>query len=218
MAMNNYRRDERSKRREHSASQASYNDYLRNFYSPTSEAYALPAPKEYPASPEYPETYPNRDTRKPAKRAKRVRKSKKKAVHLEYVHSTEKEKHLSFMSVVLFFFLFSGALVSLLTFAAVGMKNIELNDLKAGLKETKEIRENLIADISQGIDLAKIEQTAVNKLHMSKPKDYQIIEVSVPKQTYFVQYEAETEIEPIETGVKSILDLLNINWIDANGK
>ena len=56
----------------------------------------------------------------------------------------------------------------------------------------------LASEISDTINLDYIEERAVNELGMTEPQGYQIKTISVPEQSYTVQYsESESEMPEV---------------------
>lgn len=61
--------------------------------------------------------------------------------------------------------------------------------LQERLEAAQEDREYIELSIEEGIDLYKIQQEAM-KLGLQMPAEYQIVEISVPKDSYTVQYDS----------------------------
>lgn len=91
--------------------------------------------------------------------------------------------------------IFAGCIVMMMFNATITEKQENIKQLNYQLNTLKEENLSLEADISAQLDLKYIEKEATERLGMSKPADYQIVYIDVPKSNYTVQYDVETEID-----------------------
>ncbi len=164
------RRDGDRYRREQYSSRVYRNNYL---YNNTSEAYELYAE---------PEVYTAPQSRR--KRAKRVKELEK---------STERMP----LSMLKVFVCIGTVFVMTLGFvnitASNSAKQRELLDLKDKLETINENNAYLETQLNETIDLKRIETIAETRLGMTKPKSYQIKYIDVPKESYTVQYDNDSQ-------------------------
>ncbi len=72
----------------------------------------------------------------------------------------------------------------------------QISSLKDELSTLQNENIVLASEISDTINLDYIENRAVNELGMSEPQSYQIKTISVPEQSYTVQYSDSSEELP----------------------
>ncbi len=136
------------------------------YYSRTSEAFAVD-----PVQPE--ELRPRR--RPLPRRAKIVR--------YKLVNEGKKISLLAMLTVIL---IFSGLLSVASFFTMISEKQSEISGLSNLHKKLQEANLITQAQIAQGCDLKEIEQIAIGRLGMDRPKPHQIAYITVPKQDYVV--------------------------------
>ena len=111
-------------------------------------------------------------------------------------------------------FVFSGCIVTMASYAAVDGQRVSNNALKTELSTLKNQNSELQAKIADETDLTYIEQEARGRLGMTEPQPYQLVYISVPQQSYTVQYEAGSEEQEEGFGpdefVNTLKDILNI--------
>lgn len=127
------------------------------------------------------------------KNIKNVRIVKDIKPTVKYKYEIDKNNKLSFATWLSISVIFIGSIVCLYFNASITQKIQNINDI--GKKTTKqgEINANLLVKISNSYDLINIERIASTKLGMSKPQEYQIISIDVPKESYIVQYSTKNE-------------------------
>ncbi|MGN1318416.1 MAG: hypothetical protein ACI4VF_05315 [Lachnospirales bacterium] len=87
--------------------------------------------------------------------------------------------------------IFCFVLTLLCVYASNSAMRTDLVELQDRLVQTKEDNEYIEVSIEENLDLDKIQSEAM-KLGLQMPAEYQIVEINVPKDSYTVQYEAET--------------------------
>lgn len=175
-----------------------YNSFIQNgYYSYTSEAYKL-------AEAAAEESAPVR--RKVKANPTPVKKPRHKQ-RPEYVMVAAPLRRMSFLSVFTMFVLLAGSFACLFSFAMISQKQLEINRLGKELKTSKEKVISLAADTETLYTAEEISTLAQTKLGMSKPKDYQIVEIEIPRTSYFVQYDYVSEPEPVKLSLAGIIEL-----------
>ncbi len=92
--------------------------------------------------------------------------------------------------------IFCFVLTLLCLYASNSSLKTRLVELQDRLVATQEDNEYIRITIEDNLDLAKIQEQAM-KLGLQLPAEYQIMEISVPKDSYAVQYESK-EVEKDE--------------------
>lgn len=69
----------------------------------------------------------------------------------------------------------------------------EIASLQSELNELKEDNYYLESEFDNNLNLDYIEEVAINKLGMQKPSSYQIKYINVPKQSYTILYDTESQ-------------------------
>ena len=91
---------------------------------------------------------------------------------------------------------FFGCVVTITAVSSVAEMRYQISSLKNELSTIQNENIVLASEISDTINLDYIENRAVNELGMSEPQSYQIKTISVPEQSYTVQYSDETSEVP----------------------
>lgn len=164
------RRNGNQNRTNYYSSRVYRNNYI---YNNTSEAYELYTEPEVYSEP------------------KRHRKRAKKAKELE--KSTE-TMPLGMLKVFVCIGVAFGMTIGFLNVTASNSaRQTELLELKENLETINENNAYLETQLNETIDLKRIESIAETRLGMTKPKSYQIKYIDVPKESYTVQYDTDSE-------------------------
>jgi len=100
-------------------------------------------------------------------------------------HDAKKIK-VSFPSVISLIIIFAGALGVVLMSPATSNGSAALASVNSAIAAEQQNIDSLRAQLTVTQNLAEIEDIAVNKLGMTRPKPYQIIHIDVPRQSYVV--------------------------------
>ncbi len=93
--------------------------------------------------------------------------------------------------------------------AAVSRQRVTNQDLNAQIIALKSQNHTIETELAEKIDLEYIEEQATTRLGMAEPQPYQIMYISVPKESYTVQYDVASAPEEEEEGF-SLSSLLQI--------
>ena len=175
----------------------SYDRYLQSgYYSYSSQAHQLEEVEE-----EY------REYARPKRRPAPARKTKGKNVRRAKVQrGTPKPKTVyeldlqnrrvfsptTFLLVAVFFL---GVFAWLISMAYADQTRFTLSSAQNTLKTIQQENTVLEKDLYEGYDLVEIEQIATTRLNMTKPEEYQLVVVNVPRASYSVQYEDVPETQ-----------------------
>lgn len=88
--------------------------------------------------------------------------------------------------------LFAGALVFMGMHVRVINEGVELRREKTELADLKSTNAMLQSELTEQIDLDYVKEQATTRLSMSEPQSFQVVYIDVPKQSYTVQYAADT--------------------------
>lgn len=91
---------------------------------------------------------------------------------------------------------FVGCVLTITAVSSVAQMRYKITELKEDLSVIQNENIVLASEISDTINLDYIEDRAINELGMSKPQAYQIRTISVPEQSYTVQYKETEDVEP----------------------
>ncbi len=91
---------------------------------------------------------------------------------------------------------FFGCVLTITAISSVAEMRYQITELKEELSVVQNENIVLASEISDTINLDYIEDRAVNELGMAEPQSYQIKNISVPEQSYTVQYSEETNDTP----------------------
>ncbi len=170
-----------------------------NYYQATANAWDLNTLERYDR------------VRKP--RTEDIKKTKKKVkfkrkVKSVYKNVGETQHKVSPLTIASICLVFVYAIGLVLSFAFISNKQIQISNLNKELDKLK--NQNIIteADISKNIDIKKIEEIAINKLKMGKPKPHQIKHIEVTKQGYSKKTDLPTETISSKTIFGEIYELI----------
>jgi len=102
---------------------------------------------------------------------------------------------------------FLGCFVTMASYASVAEQRVANTKLSDQLIALQNENASLQAEITDKVDLAYIEDEAVNRLGMAEPQPYQIMYIDVPKQSYTVQYGAVESEKKDKFSIASIVSL-----------
>lgn len=91
---------------------------------------------------------------------------------------------------------FFGCVLTITAISSVAEMRFQITQLKEELSVIQNENIVLASDISDTINLDYIEDRAINELGMAEPQSYQIKNISVPEQSYTVQYSETAEEAP----------------------
>ncbi len=146
-----------------------------NQYANVSEAY------DFSDMPET--TYGN--TNRQVKRRVTTRKVRRKRI--VFLYKNDNAVSLSLYAIATVMFIFVLALGVVCSFATITEKQMKVASAKTELKKMRDANIQLRTEIAQSLKLDEIEFLATTKLGMTKPQAYQIVHISVPKQSYVIQ-------------------------------
>ena len=190
-----------------------YERYIQGggYYSHTSQAYKLEAYAQ-PAE-EYEPPRRKRQAPSPAVKARPPKRAKKGKVQRgtpkpQTVYKINMQNHRAFspMGFLMIAVVFGGILAWVVSTAHADQRRYALTAAQNALKTIKQENSDLQKDLYEGYDLAEIAYLAAAKLGMTKPEEHQIVHVSVPKQSYSVQYD-----NPVEND--SVLSSFNLSTL-----
>ncbi|GFI62382.1 cell division protein FtsL [Clostridiales bacterium] len=93
---------------------------------------------------------------------------------------------------------FFGCVITITATSSVSEMRFKISDLKEQLSTLQNENTVLLSEISDTINLDYIEKRAINELGMSEPQEYQIKTISVPEQSYTLQYnDSEAELPEV---------------------
>lgn len=87
--------------------------------------------------------------------------------------------------------LFACAIVCILSVSNVKYQKINNSTLLSQLKDEQSRSADLAMEVSNTLDLEKIEEIARTKLNMSEPGAHQIMYINTSKQSYWVHYDTD---------------------------
>jgi len=90
---------------------------------------------------------------------------------------------------------FLGVFAWLISMAYADQTRFTLSSAQNTLKTIQQENTVLEKDLYEGYDLVEIEQIATTRLNMTKPEEYQLVVVNVPRASYSVQYEDVPETQ-----------------------
>ena len=168
--------------------------YRRNFqpsaseYNTSSNAYAYDWPQEQ-AIPQ------------PRRRRRSVYQESKAERQARHVHVLT---YICAAAVV-----FAGCFLCMSSVAAVSRQRVTNQDLNAQIIALKSQNHTIETELAEKIDLEYIEEQATTRLGMAEPQPYQIMYISVPKESYTVQYDVASAPDEEEEGfsLSSLLQL-----------
>jgi len=199
-------------RRTNRRTNSSYDRYIQNnYYAYTSQAHQL-AEEAYPLEYEddADDIRPARPVRKvprPAKKhRKKVQRGTPKAKPVVIIQM-ENKRILSPMGAMLLVVVFAGFFLCVAARAHTADRRLTLTSLQSDLKALTQENIELQKDLYEGYDLAEIELYATARLGMVKPEEHQIRTISVPKQSFSVQYDNTMEEPQVGFSFAGLMNL-----------
>ncbi len=127
---------------------------------------------------------------------------KKKRIAEERAQKLEirESRITAFKFIMIVILLFAGSIAFMGMSVSVANERVELRKEKSQLAELKQNNVILQAELTEQIDLDYIKEQATTRLGMAEPQPYQIVYINVPKQSYTVQYAADTTNEENQSG------------------
>ncbi len=163
-----------------------YDRYGNNFKGSSYYAYGNVA---YDVQPEYIPYYTDEEDEK-------NRIAEEKAQKAE----NRESRITAFKLIIIMLLLFAGSIVFMGMNVRVANERVELRKEKNQLADLKASNAILEAELTEQIDLGYIKEQATTRLGMAEPQPYQIVYIDVPKQSYTVQYAADTTNEDNNSG------------------
>lgn len=139
---------------------------------------------------------------KPEEKVRRRIKKKKKQGP-KYVHAENLGSSVGLTAYLIMGVIFACAFICVLAISNTNRQKIENNKLLSLLKEEQSNTANLTVEVSETMDLDKIEEIARTKLKMSEPQAHQIRYINIPKQSYTIHYDTEPAGPKEETKLAS---------------
>lgn len=93
-------------------------------------------------------------------------------------------------------------------YAIITQLNYDISKSNKGYNELKKENTRLRVEIDKGMDLQKIQETAVNRLGMQKPDKYQTVHINVPKSDYTKVSQEYAKEKQVENTLQAVLDKL----------
>lgn len=139
---------------------------------------------------------------KPEEKVKRRIKKRKKQGP-KYVRAENPGSRIGLAAYLIIGVIFACAFICVLAISNTNRQKLENNKRLTLLKEEQSNTANLTVEVSETMDLDKIEEIARTKLKMSEPQPHQIRYINVPKQSYTIHYDTETTNPKEETKLAS---------------
>ncbi|MDD3393874.1 MAG: hypothetical protein EOM28_07655 [Clostridia bacterium] len=114
----------------------------------------------------------------------------------------------AFKFIAIIVILFAGSIAFMGMHVKAANETIELRKEKTQLSDLKSSNAILEAELTEQLDLDYIKEQATTRLGMAEPQSYQVVYIDVPKQSYTIQYAADTTEEKKDTGF-----LKFTNWL-----
>lgn len=114
----------------------------------------------------------------------------------------------AFKLIAIIMVLFAGSIAFMGMHVKVTQENFQLRKEKGQLAELQASNAILEAELTEQIDLDFIKEQASTRLGMAEPQPYQIVYIDVPKQSYTIQYAADTTDEKKDSGFLNITNRL----------
>ncbi|HCT64854.1 MAG TPA: hypothetical protein DIC60_06270 [Lachnospiraceae bacterium] len=176
--------------------------YNHNSYNSTSAAYAYQT-EALPFEPNFDNSILTEGYDRHKARAAAIKKAKPAETAIEKRERIIHRAKLSFAVLGVFL----GCFVTMASYAVVVQQRVENMKFNDQLITIQNENTSLQAEISDKVDLAYIEEEAVNRLGMAEPQPYQIVYIDVPKQSYTVQYGADESEQKDKFSLASIVSL-----------
>ncbi|KXL53347.1 cell division protein FtsL [Anaerotignum neopropionicum] len=128
--------------------------------------------------------------------------AKKKRIAEEKLQKAEiRESRVTALKLIaIIVVLFAGSIAFMGMHVKVAQENFALREQKSQLADLQASNNILEAELTEQIDLDYIKEQAATRLGMAEPQPYQIVYIDVPKQSYTIQYAADTTDEEKNTG------------------
>lgn len=97
---------------------------------------------------------------------------------------------LKFVAIILV--LFAGCIAFMGMHVKVANADVALRRAKSELTDLRASNAIVQAEITEQLDMEYIKNEATSRLGMAEPQPYQIVYIDVPRQSYTVQYAADT--------------------------
>ncbi|MDD4843073.1 MAG: hypothetical protein PHU31_01895 [Anaerotignum sp.] len=151
----------------------------------------------YDVQPEYTPYYADEDEQK-----KRLAEEKLQKAEIRESRITA----LKLIAIIMI--LFAGSIAFMGMHVKVAHEDLALREQKNQLEELQASNAILEAELTEQIDLDYIKEQATTRLGMAEPQPYQIVYIDVPKQSYTIQYAADTTDEENDTGLSKLTNRL----------
>lgn len=103
-------------------------------------------------------------------------------------------------------FIFGCCILTMISFASVTEQKVKLTQMRNELTTLQSENNSLQAEITENIDLAKVETEATTRLGMSEPQSFQVVYIDVPSQSYTVQYDVTDKVTKNKFSLEGIKD------------
>ncbi|MEA4972169.1 MAG: septum formation initiator family protein [Candidatus Metalachnospira sp.] len=120
---------------------------------------------------------------------------RKKQIRIEKAEASLNIKQTLQLALAAGVFCF-GCVITIIGVSSVTEMRYNITQLKSQLNTVQNENIVLSSEISDTINLDYIEERAKNELGMTEPQSYQIKTISVPEQSYTVQYNDSAKDEP----------------------
>lgn len=132
---------------------------------------------------------------KQEKRRVQNEERRKKQIRIEKAEASLNIKQTLQLALAAGVFCF-GCVITIIGVSSVTEMRYNITQLKSQLNTVQNENIVLYSEISDTINLDYIEDRAKNELGMTEPQSYQIKTISVPEQSYTVQYDDSAKDEP----------------------
>lgn len=174
---------------------AKRNERNRNMYRGSS--YYTYGNVAYDIQPEYTPYYTEEEEQKSRIAEEKARKAENRESRIT-----------AFKFIVIIIILFAGSIAFMGMHVKAANEIIELRKEKTKLSDLKSNNAISEAELTEQLDLDYIKEQATTRLGMAEPQPYQVVYIDVPKQSYTIQYAADTTEEKKDTGFLNFT-----NWI-----
>lgn len=117
---------------------------------------------------------------------------RKKRIKMERAEARLNAKQLVMLAASAVIFC-AGCIVSIIGVSSVAEMRYSIQQLRNDLSTIQNENIVLSSEISDTINLEYIEDRAINELGMTEPQSYQIRTITVPEQSYTVQYDDDSQ-------------------------
>ncbi len=145
----------------------------------------------------------------PEEQAPKPRRRRRTAIRQES-KAERKERHIHVLKYICAAaVVFSGCFLCMSSVAAVSRQRVTNQNLNAQIIALQSQNHTMETELAEKIDLEYIEEQATTRLGMAEPQPYQIMYISVPKESYTVQYDVASAPQEEEEGF-SLSSLLQV--------